>query len=188
MPLVDGVYDGYVDASQTEKKLYRNVFLKNDCWFSTGDNLRREADGYYYFIDRTGDTFRWKGENVSTAEVEHCIAGVAGANEVCVCGIKVPKHDGRAGLAIISVSGVDLDKLLSSISMACQKLPKYARPLFLRVLNESLEKTSTHKYLKSKYQREGISADGSCFYLINDKYEMLTQEVMEQLEHGQIKF
>ena len=94
-------FEGYAASTETEKKILRDVFEKGDVWFRTGDLMRKDENGYFYFVDRIGDTFRWKGENVSTTEVEEAIGAFDGALEANVYGVAVPGRDGRAGMAAI---------------------------------------------------------------------------------------
>src|SRR4029077_9146836 len=94
-------FEGYASQAETDTKILRDVFEKGDTWFRTGDLMRKDADGYFYFVDRIGDTFRWKGENVSTTEVEETIGAFAGVLECNVYGVNVAGRDGRAGMAAI---------------------------------------------------------------------------------------
>jgi fatty-acyl-CoA synthase len=146
-------FDGYDDKKQSEKKLLRDVFEKGDLWFRTGDLMKMDADGYIYFVDRVGDTFRWKGENVSTNEVEIAILTMPGVKHAIVYGVRVPDADGRAGMAAITPrDGVDLKQLWERISA---ELPAYARPVFLRMQNE-VETTGTLKYRKVDLVNDGF--------------------------------
>lgn len=147
-------FEGYAgDAKQTERKVLRDVFAKGDVWFRTGDLMRRDKDGYFYFIDRIGDTFRWKGENVSTNEVADILAQAPGVKEVNVYGVKVGDLDGRAGMAaLILEPGVDVESLYPYVVGA---LPAYARPLFLRIQPE-IDTTATFKYRKVDLVRDGF--------------------------------
>lgn len=148
-----GRFDGYAKKEETEKKILRDVFEKGDAWFRTGDLLRQDKLGYFYFVDRIGDTFRWKGENVSTAEVTEAISVFPGIKEANVYGVQVPGTDGRAGMASIVADGsLDLDKLRGHIE---KELPEYARPLFIRVSPE-IEVTGTFKHRKVELVREGF--------------------------------
>ncbi len=97
-------FEGYTDEQATGQKLLRDVFVEGDVWYRTGDLMRKDAQGFYYFVDRVGETFRWKGENVSTTEVAGVIAAVAGVSDVAVYGVAVPHNDGRAGMAALVVS------------------------------------------------------------------------------------
>jgi fatty-acyl-CoA synthase len=146
-------FDGYTDAQASEKKILRDVFRPGDAWFRTGDLMRRDAQGYFYFADRMGDTFRWKGENVSTAEVAEAIARCPGVLDAAVYGVAVPGTDGRAGMAALVVAeGFDLAALRRHLDAS---LPAYARPVFLRVRAE-LDTTGTFKHRKDELMREGF--------------------------------
>ena len=148
-------FDGYADAGATKSKTLRDVFGAGDAWFRTGDLMRRDAAGYYYFVDRIGDTFRWKGENVSTTEVAEAIATFPGVREANVYGVAVPGYEGRAGMAALVVDGApdfDLPGLRAHIAT---HLPTYARPVFLR-FRRDLEMTSTFKQKKTELVAEGF--------------------------------
>jgi fatty-acyl-CoA synthase len=146
-------FEGYATKAETEKKILHDVFAKGDSWFRTGDLMRKDADGYFYFVDRIGDTFRWKGENVSTTEVEETIGQFAGVEETNVYGVRVPGHDGRAGMAAVVVdAGFDLEAFHKHLA---QSLPDYARPLFLRIRGE-MDVTSTFKQKKIDYVAQGF--------------------------------
>ncbi len=145
-------FEGYTDRSASAKKILRDVFAPGDAWFRSGDLMRKDARGFYYFVDRIGDTFRWKGENVSTAEVSETVAGCAGVSEAVVYGVTVPGADGRAGMAtIVTGPGFDLVALRQRLGVS---LPDYARPLFLRV-RDAIDATGTFKPMKQALMREG---------------------------------
>ena len=147
-----GRFEGYTDAEASAKKVFRNVFAEGDSWYRTGDLMRRDRAGYFYFVDRIGDTFRWKGENVSTGEVEEVIAACPGVAEVVVYGVAVPGAEGRAGMAaIVPGEGFDLAQLRRHLA---DRLPDYARPLFLR-LRDGIALTGTFKP-----QKQQLAADG----------------------------
>ncbi|MFZ4605723.1 MAG: long-chain-acyl-CoA synthetase [Caulobacter sp.] len=146
-------FTGYADKAATEKKVLRDVFQKGDAWFRTGDLMRQDADGYFYFIDRIGDTFRWKGENVSTGEVADQLAEAPGVLEANVYGVAVPGQDGRAGMVALTVDD-DFD-LTGFYAHVDSKLPSYAQPLFLR-LQRQIETTGTFKYRKVDLVEEGF--------------------------------
>ncbi len=151
-----GRFEGYTSKEATEKKILRDVFERGDAWFRSGDLLRRDAEGYFYFVDRIGDTFRWKGENVATSEVSEVISAVPGVTEANVYGVHVPGADGRAGMAALVVGdGFDLDALYAHLEKA---LPVYARPLFLR-LRPELEITGTFKHRKVDLVRDGFDPE-----------------------------
>jgi len=156
-------FEGYAVKAETEKKILRDVFEKGDMWFRTGDLLRKDEQGYFYFVDRIGDTFRWKGENVSTSEVSEAITAFPGIAEATVYGVGIPGKDGRAGMAALVVEGdIDLKALREHL---VQRLPDYARPLFLRVRDE-LDVTGTFKQKKIDLVREGFdpSATGDAIF------------------------
>jgi fatty-acyl-CoA synthase len=146
-------YDGYTREADTQKKILRDVFEKGDVWFRTGDLLRCDELGYYYFVDRIGDTFRWKGENVATSEVSEAFGIVQGVKEANVYGVAVPGMDGRAGMAAL-VTGAEFD-ITSLGKMLAANLPVYARPIFLRLLPE-MEITGTFKMRKVELVKEGF--------------------------------
>jgi fatty-acyl-CoA synthase len=146
-------FEGYATQAETDKKVLHDVFAKGDSWFRTGDLMRKDADGYFYFVDRIGDTFRWKGENVSTTEVEETIGQLAGIEETNVYGVAIPGRDGRAGMAAVVVNPTfDLAALHKHLD---NSLPDYARPLFLRIRGE-MEVTSTFKQKKIDYVAQGF--------------------------------
>jgi fatty-acyl-CoA synthase len=149
---VNARFEGYSQATETEKKILRDVFAPGDAWMRTGDLMRRDADGYYSFVDRIGDTFRWKGENVATTEVAAALSTCPGVAEVIVYGVAVPGADGRAGMALLRITGLlDLEALVGALGA----LPRYARPLFLRVARE-IEATETFKPKRRAYVEDGF--------------------------------
>lgn len=149
-------FTGYADKAATEKKVAHDLFAKGDAWFRTGDLMRQDEEGYFYFVDRIGDTFRWKGENVSTGEVATRISAAPGVLEANVYGVAVPGADGRAGMASLVVSkDFDLKALQAEIE---HDLPLYAQPLFLR-LQHQIEITGTFKYRKIDLVEEGFNPD-----------------------------
>ncbi|MDG1825353.1 MAG: long-chain-acyl-CoA synthetase [Henriciella sp.] len=184
-------FEGYNDEEATKKKLIRNVFEEGDMWFRTGDLMKKDALGYVYFVDRIGDTFRWKGENVSTNEVAEFVAQAPGISTANVYGVEVPGTDGRAGMAAITTKGdVDYDGLYDWLA---ERLPKYAIPLFIRVQKEA-ETTGTFKYRKVELVKEGFDPDQvggePIWYFDPDskKYEPLTADAYATLKSGALKF
>ena len=157
-------FEGYTNAAESEKKILRNVFAEGDAWMRTGDLMRQDEKGYFYFIDRTGDTFRWKGENVATLDVSEAIAACPGVVEASVYGVAVPGTEGRAGMASLVI-----DQSFNRATLRghlTERLPDYARPLFLRI-HDRLEMTETFKQKKQHLISEGfdptIVADGLYF-------------------------
>jgi len=146
-------FEGYADQAATEKKILRDAFEKGDRWFRTGDLMRKDAEGYYYFVDRIGDTFRWKGENVATSEVQEAITAFNGIDEANVYGVAVPGAEGRVGMAALVVKdGVDLDDFARHVN---DRLASYARPIILRIVRET-DATSTFKQRKVTLGRDGF--------------------------------
>ena len=148
-------FDGYADAAATKAKILRDVFREGDSWFRTGDLLRRDTSGYFYFVDRIGDTFRWKGENVSTTEVAEAIATFPGVREANVYGVSVPGNEGRAGMAALVVDDPDHFDVAALRAHIAAHLPTYARPVFLR-FRRNLEMTGTFKQKKTDLVAEGF--------------------------------
>ena len=140
-------FDGYTDASASEKKLVRNAFRKGDCYFNTGDVMSPQGMGHAAFVDRLGDTFRWKGENVATTQVERALGSDKSVEECTVFGVEVPRTGGRAGMAAVKLrDGADFDGK-SLAQTVYKQLPAYALPLFVRLV-ESMEHTTTFKSRK----------------------------------------
>jgi fatty-acyl-CoA synthase len=148
-----GRFEGYADRAQDEHKILRDVFEPGDAWFRTGDLMRQDARGYFYFVDRIGDTFRWKGENVSTTEVAETLTAFPGIHDANVYGVAVPGHEGRAGMTTIVADGtLDLAGLRAHLHA---RLPSYARPLFVRI-GGALEVTMTFKQKKADLVAQGF--------------------------------
>lgn len=150
-------FDGYLDRKATDKKIVRDVFKQGDRYFNSGDLLQLHAGRWLSFADRVGDTFRWKGENVSTAEVSGILAEADGVHEANVYGVRVPHADGRAGMAALQVAnGFDLDDFAQFV---VERLPGYQRPRFLRLLRGEMRVTGTFKHQKVDYRDEGFDPD-----------------------------
>ncbi|MFN3815607.1 long-chain-acyl-CoA synthetase [Brevundimonas sp.] len=146
-------FSGYADKAASKKKILQDVFATGDAWFRTGDLMKQDSDGYFYFIDRIGDTYRWKGENVSTSEVEQRLAEAPGVREVIAYGVEVPGHDGRAGMITVVPDGrFGVKKFAAFVN---EELPHFARPVFVRVARE-LETTGTFKYRKVDLVKDGF--------------------------------
>ena len=146
-------FEGYTSAQESARKILRDVCAPGDAWMRTGDLMRRDAQGFFYFVDRIGDTFRWKGENVATTEVAEALHRVEGVREANVYGVPVPGAEGRAGMAALAV-GPDFDLAHLHAALA-RRLPPYARPLFLR-LSDELGHTETFKQKKAALAEEGF--------------------------------
>ena len=185
----DSPFDGYVDQAATKKKILQNVFKKGDAYFLTGDRMRMDEEGYLYFCDRTGDTFRWKGENVSTNEVEGII-GRALERDVIVFGVDVPGTEGKAGMACIvgDEESVDVGGLAEKVYRA---LPAYAVPLFVRLIQQA-DLTGTFKFQKTRLRGEGYDigkVSDPLFILDTTKktYVSLNEDKYFELQNGQIR-
>ncbi len=126
-------FEGYTDQEATDRKVLRDVFVPGDVWFRTGDLMRRDADGYFFFIDRVGDTFRWKGENVATSQVSETITGYPGVKDATVYGVHVPGTEGRAGMASIVLDDADALDPQALWAYLAARLPGYAVPAFVRL-------------------------------------------------------
>jgi fatty-acyl-CoA synthase len=148
-----GEFEGYTSAAETERKILRNLFEDGDAWFRTGDLMRVDARGFFYFVDRIGDTFRWKGENVATSEVAAALTSFPGVAEASVYGVAVSGTEGAAGMAaVVADDALDLAELRNHLA---RRLPAYARPLFLR-LKDHIDATGTFKHNKTALAGEGF--------------------------------
>jgi fatty-acyl-CoA synthase len=182
-------FEGYTSEEASEQKILRNVFEPGDAWFRTHDLMRRDARGYFYFVDRIGDTFRWKGENVATSEVSEAICGFPGIKEANVYGVAIPGAEGRAGMATI-VAGDALD-LAAFRAHLFHSLPDYARPVFLRV-RSALDVTGTFKHTKSALVREGYDpgAIRDAMYFSDRErqtFVRLDQSLYDHIQSGQVR-
>ena len=181
-------YTGYVDKAASDRKILRDVFDKGDAWFRTGDLMKTDADGYFYFIDRIGDTFRWKGENVSTGEVAERLQAIPGVTEANVYGVEVAGADGRAGMAGLVVDSTFDIKVFGA--QVAADLPPYAQPVFVRIL-PAIETTGTFKYRKLDLVADGFDpgkVKGAMFFKDGAKgYVKLTKVGFTKLEAGGVK-
>jgi len=181
-------FEGYSSREDTERKMLRDVFAPGDAWFRTGDLMRRDAAGFFYFVDRVGDTFRWKGENVSTLEVTNVLNACPGVLDAAVYGVAVPGAEGRAGMAAIVTAGdFDMGRLEDAIA---SRLAPFARPQFLRLCT-SLDLTATFKQRKQDLVAAGYDP-ARCRdpLLIHDrataKYRPFDAREWSRLQHGEI--
>jgi fatty-acyl-CoA synthase len=182
-------FDGYTGETDTRKKILRDAFEKGDAWFRTGDLMRRDEHGYFYFVDRVGDTFRWKGENVATSEVAEALSVVDGVQEVNVYGVSVPGADGRAGMAaLVTAQGFDPAPLGEKIA---GNLAFFARPVFIR-LRPEMEITGTFKLKKADLVKDGFDPgriDDPLYWYnqASGRYEALTHAVYADIAAGRLK-
>lgn len=151
-----GRFEGYTSAAASESKIRRNVFQAGDAYWSSGDLLRYDDDGYFYFVDRIGDTFRWKSENVSTLEVAGTLSDLPGLELINVYGVHVPGHEGRAGMAAILMQPGQTFDPQAFYDLTEARLPRYAAPMFVRV-SATADMTSTFKLRKVDLQRQGYA-------------------------------
>ena len=182
-------FAGYADKAASERKVLRDAFDHGDAWFRTGDLMRQDEEGYFYFVDRIGDTYRWKGENVSTTEVAGALSRSPGVAEAIVYGVKIDRVDGRAGMAAITPGdGFDIAKLHDVVS---HELPAYARPLFIR-MQDAMDTTGTFKYRKTDFVRDGFDPARSEHALYFDDpdanaYVRVTPELYAKIQSGGYK-
>lgn len=182
---------GYVDKKASEKKVIRDVFKKGDSAFLSGDILIADERGNLFFVDRTGDTFRWKGENCSTSEIEAQVSNEAGYRDCVMYGVEIPNVEGRAGMATIADPERSLD--LKALGDSLRKsLPSYARPQFIRIL-EKIDMTGTCKLKKVDLQKEGFDPNNITdkLYFLNTRtndYEPLTVESFNKILSNEIRF
>jgi len=187
-----GRFEGYTSKDASEKKILRDAFKQGDAWFRTGDLMRRDEEGYYYFVDRIGDTFRWKGENVSTQEVADAIGELAGVELSAVYGVELPGAEGRVGMAALRMhEGAELDDA-ALYARVEEALPAYARPAFVRLL-QAPDLTGTFKIRKVGLQREGFDPKTIADPLLyrddaRRRYLPLLPEIADRIRAGSMRF
>ncbi len=188
-------FDGYTDPEKNKSVIMKDVFTQGDSYFNTGDLVRDIGFRHAQFVDRLGDTFRWKGENVSTTEVENMVCEYEKIAEAVVYGVEIPNTNGRAGMAAITlVEGTELnDADLSDMVTVFKKcLPSYAIPVFLRV-QEKVETTGTFKYQKNKLKEEGFDPGKTSERLLvllpgANSYCDVTPEIFDNIQSYQYRF
>ncbi len=184
-----GVFTGYKDKEKTEKKIIHNVFRKNDTFFHTGDMLKVHKDRWVSFVDRFGDTFRWKGENVSTLEVEAILNSFPAIQYSAVYGVAIPNTEGKAGMAAFTLDSsikFDIDELSQFV---LSSLPSYSIPIFMRIMEELETTTSSFKIVKTNLRKEiynlNIVKDPIHFWDSSaKKYVPLTEELHQNIKEG----
>ena len=182
-------FEGYTSAPETARKILRNVFAPGDAWYRTGDLMRKDTAGFFYFVDRIGDTFRWKGENVATSEVAAAITAFPGILEATVYGVVVPGCEGAAGMATLVPQGaLDVAALRSHLA---QRLPAYARPLFLRI-RDGIETTATFKHKTADLARQGYdpATTGDAIYFDDPAQHALVRlerALYERIQAGAVR-
>ena len=194
-------FQGYFgNEKATNSKILRDVFKKGDVWFRTGDIVHWDDERQLFFSDRIGDTFRWKSENVSTAEVSQAIGLHPAVQEANVYGVQLPNHDGRAGCAAISLKGAEKGEepnkeVLESLAKHAQKtLPRYAVPLFLRVMKEvGGQTTGTMKQQKHVLRQQGVNPErvgkegDRLYWLERARYVPFGEREWRELQGGRVK-
>ena len=178
-------FDGYLDRKASQKKVLENVFETGDRYFDSGDLLELHPGRWVSFADRIGDTFRWKGENVSTNEVAEALNVAEGVLEANVYGVAVPGAEGRAGMASLNVSNsFEIEALAQHVM---NELPVYQRPYFVR-LQGDMRITGTFKHQKVDYRRESFDPsqiDDALYFLDGDRYVELDQTLFDAIQCGE---
>ncbi|SDW38505.1 long-chain-acyl-CoA synthetase [Marinobacter mobilis] len=186
-------FEGYTQKEATEKSILRNAFKNGDQWFNTGDVLREIGFRHLQFVDRMGDTFRWKGENVSTTEVENIIDGSGLVEEAIGYGVEIPNTNGKAGMVTLvpqqGKAGFDVQGLFNYLNA---NLPAYAIPVFIRV-TDGIEKTGTFKYRKVDIQKMAYStekAEDDVYVWLpkTQEYTLVTAELEKEINDGKVRF
>jgi len=179
-------FDGYVDREASDKKVLRDVFKRGDRYFNSGDLLELHPGRWLSFADRVGDTFRWKGENVSTAEVSGILGKAAGVVEANVYGVRIPHTDGRAGMAALHVEpGFDLDDFAAFVE---DRLPGYQQPRFVRLLRDEMRITGTFKHQKVDYRDEGFDpgrVSDPLYQWVGGRFVAVDAERYARIESGE---
>jgi fatty-acyl-CoA synthase len=183
-------FEGYTTEEASEKRILRDVFAPGDAWVRTGDLMRKDDKGYFYFVDRIGDTFRRKGENVATTEVSQTLCAFPGVSQANVYGVPVPNTEGRVGMAaLVAEASLDLNGLREHLAHC---LPAYARPVFLRI-RTAFDVTGTFKYSKTELIRQGYNplASGDALYFDSFESEAfvpLDKDFYDRIQSGRIRF
>lgn len=189
-----GKYRGYLDSSLDEAKLYSKLFSQNDLWWKSGDLLQSHENGFYTFVERLGDTFRFKGENVACVDVEEVIRKCSSKlgyhfDEIIVYGIELPNIDGKIGMAsMVSDNKNSLSNINELYKNLKEELASYSIPYFIKITKIKHSTTSTMKIQKSKLAKEGIENynQEEHFVLIDEKYEVLDQDIYKKIKNKQI--
>ncbi|MFU8927324.1 long-chain-acyl-CoA synthetase [Acinetobacter puyangensis] len=188
-------FDGYTDSEKNKAVIFKDVFKKGDSYFNTGDLVRDIGFRHAQFVDRLGDTFRWKGENVSTTEVENIVADYPKISEAVVYGVEIPNTNGRAGMAAITLKdqqSLDEQDLVQMASQFKAELPAYAVPVFLRI-QQQVETTATFKYSKNKLKDEAFDpqACNETLYALlpgENQYCEITPEIFKDIQASKYRF
>lgn len=183
-------FDGYSDHGETEKKILKDVFRRGDKYFRSGDLMKKDEHGHVYFVDRIGDTFRWKGENVSTTQVESTLRSTD-VKECAVYGVSLDKYEGKAGCALIKVESSDTPPLDSIRQALRSNLPREAWPVFLRFTEGDMPTTGTYKYQKQElasqnFDPANLSQEGDQLFvrIHDDNFVKMTSEIFREIQQG----
>lgn len=181
-------FDGYVDERASRKKVRCDVFKRGDRWFDTGDLVTLHDAGWLSFADRVGDTFRWKGENVSTQEVSASLGGARGVREAVVYGVEVPSCEGRVGMVALRLDGEFAPREFALHVRSA--LPDFQRPRFVRILDRPVETTSTFKQRSAAYRAQGYdprAIHDKLFHLEGDRYVPLDEQRFDSIQRGDLR-
>lgn len=191
---IEGSFQGYYgNEKATSSKIIFDVFRKGDAWFRSGDLLKMDEDRLLYFVDRLGDTFRWKSENVSATEVENEIMGSGAIKQSVVVGVRVPNHEGRAGFAVVDPKdGLTDEEVLNKIyTYVSDHLPKYAIPQFIKIGASYIQASHNHKVPKNQFKNQKLPKgdDGTevIYWLNKDRYEELNEDAWSKIMSGASK-
>ena len=185
-------FDGYTDSRASEEKLLRHVFKKGDCYLNTGDLVLNQGHSHVAFVDRVGDTFRWKGENVATSEVEGAINLFPQVKDSVVYGVIIPRTDGRAGMVALTlncpVEEFDFDSFRQEME---EMLPAYALPLFIR-FRAKQEMSATFKYQRGQLREQGFDPftinDNLYAWIPGQGYARLTKDLFQAIGNGKVRY
>lgn len=186
-------FDGYTDPDKTEEKILRNVFVSGDAWFNSGDLMRDQGFKHVQFVDRLGDTFRWKGENVSTTELENSISQFKSISDVIVYGVEVPEANGRAGMAAVWLKEGEDFNAQDFYNYVRSVLPAYAVPLFVRIAKNEMETTGTFKYKKTDLKKQAFDIrqlDDDVWVLLprTKAYQKIDKPLLEKIYKADFSF
>lgn len=183
-------FDGYTDSTKNNGKIFSDVFRQGDSWFNTGDIVKDIGFRHLQFVDRTGDTYRWKGENVSTTEVEMIVNQYPHISESIAYGVEIPNTNGRAGMVAISikedVSEFDFAKFYDHLSGS---LPAYAIPVFVRLLT-SVDATGTFKYQRTHLKKDSFRIENEVYVALpgSNTYQNIDSDIVGGIDRSQYRF
>jgi fatty-acyl-CoA synthase len=181
-----GVFHGYVDRGATEARVVRDAFAPGDALFRTFDLLRRDREGFYYFVARRGDSYRFKGENVAVASVERELETLPGVREAVVTGVEVAGYDGRVGLAVL-VAEPSFD--VARLTALKERLPRSAWPRFVRLVPQ-LNRTASLKLKRSSFANDGVDParlDSELWALVDGRYTRLDSDTYRDITSGKLR-